>query len=528
MFAVMDGSSFNASSNTLFHRNGTSGERHAPPRVRFPDETPPQSSGVVAFVTNLITSFVALLCIFGLMTILVVLFVTVRPFSQNVYRRLAAQLGAASFLDAIALLLPNTKIYLTGDSDIPSPVGTSVMISNHVYESDWWWMLMLGRCVGLRGSLKVFLRNEYLNLSMNSGEPPSTAVRPAGALAASNSSSRIVTFSRIETNGETGSPGSSASGASSPTDGRNFASCDISIAAKLLHLFLEMPLVNEEDYVSDREQLFQLLRSFAAGAGASSPVHLLLFPEGWSLHHGADRLSVHAKSNEFAKRERRPQLKHLLLPRNRGFKATLECLRESSPVVYDVTIAYPGYDGSLPPSPTFSLFSLWEGLLCKLPREVHIRIKRYSLEEVLQDSSWMDKKWAEKDRLLSYFSRHQSFPMDARGYRRPRIFDTRHHSIESSLVSLGRLLLLPCTVPILLLLSIPLFWTLLTIWLIHKGVLWMFGDETVGRGDSRPDGASEAAQTPGSVSAAGTPYCPTTPFASPSVATWRDMLSGRG
>jgi hypothetical protein len=251
---------------------------------------------------------------------------------------LAAQLGAASFLDAIALLLPNTKIYLTGDSDIPSPVGTSVMISNHVYESDWWWMLMLGRCVGLRGSLKVFLRNEYLNLSMNSGEPPSTAVRPAGALAASNSSSRIVTFSRIETNGETGSPGSSASGASSPTDGRNFASCDISIAAKLLHLFLEMPLVNEEDYVSDREQLFQLLRSFAAGAGASSPVHLLLFPEGWSLHHGADRLSVHAKSNEFAKRERRPQLKHLLLPRNRGFKATLECLRESSPVVYDVTI----------------------------------------------------------------------------------------------------------------------------------------------------------------------------------------------
>ena len=340
MFAAMEGTNFTASSSTLFHRNGAPGDRHGTARVRFPDQTTPRSPGVLGFAMNLVTSFVALICIFGLMTILVVLFVTVRPFSQNVYRRLAAQLGAASFLDAIALLLPNTKIYLTGDSDIPSPVGTSVMISNHVFESDWWWMLMLGRCIGLRGSLKVFLRNEYLNLSMNSsGEPPSaTTVRAAGALVTSNSSSRIVTFSRIETNGETGSPGSNASGGSPPTDGRKFASCDISIAAKLLHLFLEMPLVNEEDYVSDREQLFQLLRSFAAGAGASSPVHLLLFPEGWSLHHGADRLSVHAKSNEFAKRERRPQLKHLLLPRNRGFKATLECLRESSPVVYDVTI----------------------------------------------------------------------------------------------------------------------------------------------------------------------------------------------
>lgn len=338
MFAAMDGTTLIGSNSVRFHRDSASGDRHGHTRVRFPDQNTTEPLGVLAFAMNLITSFVALLCIFGLMTILVVLFVTVRPFSQNVYRRLAAQLGAASFLDAVALLLPNTKIYLTGDSDIPSPVGTSVLISNHVYESDWWWMLMLGRCVGLRGSLKVFLRNEYLNLSTNTGEQPSTTGRATGALATSNSSARIVTFSRIETNGETGSPVSNASGGSSPTDGRRFASCDVSIAAKLLHLFLEMPLVNEEDYVSDREQLFQLLRSFAAGAGASSPVHLLLFPEGWSLHHGADRLSVHAKSNEFAKRERRPQLKHLLLPRNRGFKATLECLRESSPVVYDVTI----------------------------------------------------------------------------------------------------------------------------------------------------------------------------------------------
>ena len=107
--------------------------------------------------------------------------------------------------------------------------------------------------------------------------------------------------------------------------------------AKLLHLFLEYPLINGEDYMSNRDQLFQLLRSLAEYSDVA-PVHLLFFPEGWSQHNGADRKSILAKSNEFAKREGRPQLRHLLLPRTRGFNASLECLRESSPVVYDVTM----------------------------------------------------------------------------------------------------------------------------------------------------------------------------------------------
>jgi hypothetical protein len=108
--------------------------------------------------------------------------------------------------------------------------------------------------------------------------------------------------------------------------------------AKLLHAFLEFPVMSGEDYISDRQDLFQLLRSFAQHNAAGAPVHLLLFPEGWSLHNGSDRRAVLAKSNEFAKREARPQLKHLLLPRTTGFNASLESLRESSPVVYDVTM----------------------------------------------------------------------------------------------------------------------------------------------------------------------------------------------
>ncbi|EWM25942.1 1-acyl-sn-glycerol-3-phosphate acyltransferase [Nannochloropsis gaditana] len=40
------------------------------------------------------------------------------------------------------------------------------------------------------------------------------------------------------------------------------------------------------------------------------------------------------------------------------------------------------------------------------PRDVHIRLKRYPLAEVMGDPHWLDNRWAEKDRVLTYFGRH--------------------------------------------------------------------------------------------------------------------------
>jgi hypothetical protein len=270
---------------------------------------------------DILTAMVAAVCIAGLSTVLVVLYVTVRPFSLPVYRRLAAQLGAAGFIDSLALLLPNTRIYLTGDSDVPSPVGASLMVSNHLQDCDWWAILMLGRFVGLRGSVKVFLRNEYLQINMDQGE----------IIPRSTGSATSISLASVQRSESLSSSGNLAANA------HHYSPRDLSLMAKLLHLFLEFPLINGEDYHSNRDQLFTLLRSFADNSVAA-PVQLLFFPEGWSQHNGADRRSILAKSNEFAKREGRPQLKHLLLPRTRGFNASLECLRESSPVVYDITM----------------------------------------------------------------------------------------------------------------------------------------------------------------------------------------------
>ena len=467
-------------------------------RVRFESNTS-LLDGPLDLIISLLQGATVIVSAFGMATILVCLYLIVRPFSIPMARRLAAQIGAASWLDALALILPNTQIKLTGDSDVPSPVGTSILVTNHLMDGDWFTLLMLGRCVGLRGSIKVFLRNEILNLK-KSGTPTNGERSQAttnGTPARSNS--QIVAQ---------GSPQRAA--ASSSSIYRHQTPVDLSLVANFLHTFLEFPLLNGEDYISDRENLFQLLRSFADRNEAAAPVHLLLFPEGWSLYNGEDRKNVLARSNEFAKREKRPQLKHLLLPRTTGFNASLNSLRESSPVVYDVTMAHRGYDGSLPPKLDLSILSLWKLLRTKYPDEIHIRIKRYSMEEVLQDSSWLDKKWAEKDRLLHHFSRHQSFPAD-RGFCRYRVFESRSHSLEASIVSLIRLVLLPCAIPLLLFLSIPILFTVMWAWLIYTSCKVLFPDKATGTAVA----VGETEQTPRTNSNPGTPFFPATPFASP-------------
>lgn len=171
---------------------------------------------------------------------------------------------------------------------------------------------------------------------------------------------------------------------------------------------------------------------------------------------------------------------------------------------------------------------LWTMLRHRIPTEIHFRIKKYSMEEVLQDASWLDKQWAEKDRLLSHFSRHQTFPADSRGFCRHREFDTREYSMESSVLALFRLLIIPCTVPFLILLSIPILWVVFWIWVWYKSFKILFPDPE-GRSTGTP-GSSQSVQTTGANgvdSVAGTPFFPATPFASPSVTNWRDVIGTR-
>ena len=209
------------------------------------------------------------------------------------------------FLDAMAVVLPNSRICITGDSDVPAAFGTAIMVSNHFAEADWWVILMLCRCIGLKGSVKLFLHKSLHR---------------------------------------------------TPFLGRIFR-------------LLDYPFLGDS-WISYRARLLAFLKTFNED---TNPALFLLFPEGGELSQENIRQSI-----EFAKREGRPNLKHLLLPRTTGFNASLDALRASHPVVYDLTVAYKGYKGKIPKiEEKPSLPKLWEIITTRAPEEVHVRIKRY-------------------------------------------------------------------------------------------------------------------------------------------------------
>ena len=465
----------------------------------------------------------------------------------------------------MALLLPNTRIYLTGDSDPLSPIGVSVLVCNHVMEGDWWAILMLARCVGLRGSVKPFLQSNHVVPSTTTTTTTTTAVTTATATTntttvmvdssdnnnSSNSNSPIravmdsnnnhnnnnLPSNNGNGNGTTTTTPSTATTTTSNMDGS-------SLILRFLHTLLEFPMLSSEhtqNYITDREELFSLLRSFASN-GAPAPTHLLLFPEGWrsGVGVGHDRKSMMTKSIEFAKREGRPQLQHLLLPRTTGFYASLDSLREASPVIYDVTMAYRGYDGGEKEySCDINLGTIMKLIRGEIPNEVHIRIKRYSMEEVLSDGQWLDKQWAEKDRLLGKFVRCGNFNVDNRGFCRYRVLDSKLHSVESSITAIIRLGLIPFAIPVIFILFIPLVWGVAWVWVAQRTFLMFFpggiseligitnmGDGyRYGRGaktnKENSSGTQDDISNGGTDSVAGTPFFPATPFASPThVTNW--------
>ncbi len=502
----------------------------------------------------------------GATTLIFILYISVRPFSVPTYRRLSSTLAIASFFDAMSLLLPNTKLYLSGDSDPISPVGVSVLVCNHSMDADFWAMLMLARCVGLRGSVKAFLQrksswgikspnhsshdlrngngNGFGHGHMNgNGTGGMTVSASAPILRNSMSNQGFSSVSITRNNSQ-----QAVNFANGPSAQRTtFLPKDEekhnpSLAITFLNKFLDFPLLSSENtqtYVQDRCELFSLLRDFAS-ASATVPTHLLLFPEGWP--EGQDRKSMIKKSVEFAKREGRPQLKHLLLPRTTGFYASLDSLREASPVVYDVTMAYRGYNGQTPFTRNSWFDTLLQLIRGETPNEIHLRIKRFSMGEVLSNTNWLDKVWLEKDRLLDHFERHGIFPVDNRGFCRHVVMDTKSHCMENSLTALVRLGIIPFSIPILLFLAIPLLFSLGWLWVVHRSFMLLFPDgfgslfETDGGIGRRQNGSNDmngrgsngCSNEGGSDSAAGTPFFPATPFASPTQARWSSAHCSKG
>ncbi|KAJ2722011.1 hypothetical protein GGI07_003601 [Coemansia sp. Benny D115] len=137
------------------------------------------------------------------------------------------------------------------------------------------------------------------------------------------------------------------------------------------------------------------------------PAWLLIFPEGTVICNKRTAIS-----DSYAAKMglRRPE--HTLLPRVNGSRVCLNDLRQRVPYLYDLTVGYEGLKKGDIPEDEYGLVSMYGK--CVYPREVHIHVKRYAVEDIPVDedafSEWMHRIFVEKDKRMARFYELGHFP----------------------------------------------------------------------------------------------------------------------
>ncbi len=161
-------------------------------------------------------------------------------------------------------------------------------------------------------------------------------------------------------------------------------------------LFLDCVFV-KRDWSSDSDHI---LNTFSNLVDNEIPVWLVSFVEGTRA-----RLNKIEASREFAMSRDLKPLNHVLLPRTKGFAATVEGLRRHVTAVYDLTI---GYEEGVP--------TLWQYIKGSVD-QIHLHVRRFPVEElpkVEEDvRQWLMDRWIEKDNLLEHFYDNGTFPEEA-------------------------------------------------------------------------------------------------------------------
>ncbi len=157
--------------------------------------------------------------------------------------------------------------------------------------------------------------------------------------------------------------------------------------------FLDCPFV-KRDWSKDRDSIDQ---TFARIRQDRIPIWLVTFPEGTRITPDkADR------SRQYARDHGLPVWEHVLVPRTKGFVATIHGLRPHLDAVYDVTI---GYERGVP--------TLWQ-YIKGFVRKAHLHVRRFPVETVpVEDDAiarWLLDRFDEKNRLLDGFYRDGKFP----------------------------------------------------------------------------------------------------------------------
>lgn len=103
----------------------------------------------------------------------------------------------------------------------------------------------------------------------------------------------------------------------------------------------------------------------------------MLFPEGTRFTEKKHKISL-----DFAREKNLPELKYHLLPRTRGFIASLPSMKGKVPAIYDCELAFKTDDTN---SPTMT------NLLFGKPVTAHMYFKRVPLEDVPSEPAEQEK-----------------------------------------------------------------------------------------------------------------------------------------
>ncbi|XP_066257043.1 1-acyl-sn-glycerol-3-phosphate acyltransferase delta-like [Euwallacea similis] len=152
----------------------------------------------------------------------------------------------------------------------------------------------------------------------------------------------------------------------------------------------------ERSYEKDKEIINKQIKELA---DHPDPMWLLLFPEGTRFTEKKHQISI-----EFAQKNNLPQLKHHLLPRTKGFIASLPSMRGRNMAIYDTMILFKDGD---PVAPTMT------NLLFGKQVTAHLYIKRLPLDEVPETESdqeeYLRQLFVVKDKMKDSFIKTGDF-----------------------------------------------------------------------------------------------------------------------
>jgi len=127
------------------------------------------------------------------------------------------------------------------------------------------------------------------------------------------------------------------------------------------------------------------------------PIWLVSFVEG--TRAAPEKIK---NSKAYAETHGLNPLDHVLLPRTKGFVATVRGLGNHIDAIYDVTI---GYEKGVP--------TLWQYVKGYAPR-AHLHVRRYPVDSLPSSddelSTWLHERFQEKDKLLAHYYEHGAFP----------------------------------------------------------------------------------------------------------------------